>query len=148
MLSNSLLPIYVSLHTISFTIWTGMGILLPLVFLPIIRKMDEAQQVKMMSEITRKFLPWFIAAGIVVGLTGWAQTLILFDSFGHQPYIYIKHVDILLLAIVSTVLWFWWGFFMPKGKPGMLLKWLPILAWLQFVFSVGALVLCALMITI
>jgi uncharacterized membrane protein len=145
-----MLTLYVTFHSLGFVVWTGMGLLLPLVILPMIRRMDESQRVKMMAEITRKFLPWFIAAGLVVGLTGWVQTFLLFDAYGHQPYIYIKHVVVLLLVIVSVILWFWWApkFFNPKGDPAVLWRWLDVLAWLQLVLSLGTLVMCAVMITV
>jgi hypothetical protein len=37
----------------------------------------------------------------------------MFDAFGLQPYIYIKHVAVPLLVPVSAVLWFCWA---PKVK--------------------------------
>ena len=146
----NILTVYVSFHSIGFVLWTGMGLLLPLVFLPAIHALDEPQRVKMMAELTRKFLPWFIAGGLAVGVTGWAQTFMMFDAFGHQPYIYIKHVAVLLLVFVSAFLWFFWGpkFYKPAADPANLWKWTAVLAWIQAALSVATLVMCAVMITI
>ncbi len=146
----NILTVYLTFHTIGFVLWTGMGLLLPLVILPAIRALDEPQRVKMMAEIARKFLPWFIAGGLAVGITGWAQTFLMFDAFGHQPYIYIKHVAVLLLVFASAFLWFFWApkFYKSKSDSAGLWKGLTVLAWVQAVLSVATLVMCAVMITI
>ena len=146
----NILLVYLTFHTIGFVLWTGMGLLLPLVFLPAIRTLDEPQRMKMVAEITRKFLPWFIAGGLAVGVSGWAQTFIMFDAFGHQPYIYIKHVAVLLLVFVSAFLWFFWApkFSKPAADPARLWKWLRVLAWVQAVLSAITLFMCAVMITV
>jgi uncharacterized membrane protein len=126
----NILTVYLTFHSIGFVLWTGMGLLLPLVILPALRPLNESQRVKMMAEITRKFIPWFIAGGLAVGLTGWAQTFSMFDAFGHQPYIYIKHVAVLLLVLVSAFLWFYWTlkFNKPKSDAAGLWKRLTVLA--------------------
>jgi uncharacterized membrane protein len=144
----SILTLYVTLHSIGFTVWVGMALLLPVVILPVIRSLDEPGRTRIMAAISRRFLVPFIVSGLVVGATGWAQT-ILIPAFADHPIIYIKHVVVVLLVLVSAYIWFLLG---PKfGKAGSdssgLWKQLEILSWIQLVLGAATLFLCAWMIT-
>lgn len=145
----SLLTIYVTFHTIGLVLWTGMALLLPLVILPAVQTMEGSEQTKIMANITRLYLPWFIIAGVTVGLTGLAQTIWLFNLFGGHPIIYIKHVTVLILIAVSAYIWFYLARKLSKPQTDALGLWkqMQIFSWLQLAASVAVLFLCAWMIT-
>jgi uncharacterized membrane protein len=145
----SLLTIYVTFHSIGLVIWTGMALLLPLVILPTVRAMEGSEQTKIMANITRRYLPWFIIAGLTVGATGWAQTFLLINLFGRSPILYSKHVAVVVLIAVSAYIWFYLARKLSKPQTGAagLWKLMQIFSWLQLVVSIAVLFLCAWMIT-
>lgn len=145
----SLLTIYVTFHTIGLVIWTGMALLLPLVILPVLRSMEESERIKTMANITRRYLPWFIVGGLIVGATGWAQTIWLTKLFAGTVIIYYKHVAVLVLIAISAYIWFYLAprLSKPQSNSAGLWNQMMVFSWLQLAASVAVLFLCAWMIT-
>lgn len=144
----SILTLYLTLHSLGFTVWVGMSLLLPVVLLPAIRTLDEPVRTRFMAVLSRYFLIPFIVSGLVTGATGWIQTFLL-PGFADHPIIYIKHVVVLLLVLVSAYLWFWLAPKFGKGQPADAGLWgqVEILSWIQLVLGAATLFLCAWMIT-
>jgi hypothetical protein len=141
----SLLTIYVTFHSIGLVIWTGMAMLLPLVILPMVRAMDGAEQTALMANLYRRYLPWFILAGLTVGATGWAQTIVLFNLLGGHPIIYLKHVAVVILIAVSAYIWFYLARKLSKPQPDSagLWKQMQVFGWVQLAVSAVVLFLCS-----
>jgi hypothetical protein len=145
----SLLTIYVTFHTIGLVLWTGMALLLPLVILPVLRSMEESERIKTMANIIRRYLPWFIVGGLIVGATGWAQTIWLTKLFAGTVIIYYKHVAVLVLIAISAYIWFYLApkLSKPQSNSAGLWNQMVVFSWLQLAASVLVLFLCAWMIT-
>jgi uncharacterized membrane protein len=145
----SLLTIYVTFHTIGLVLWTGMAFLLPLVILPIVRSKEESERSKTLADITRRYLPWFIIGGLIVGATGWAQTIWLTKLFAGTVIIYYKHVAVLVLIAISAYIWFYLAPKLSKPQTNSAGLWtqMTIFSWLQLAASAAVLFLCAWMIT-
>jgi uncharacterized membrane protein len=133
----SLLTIEVTFHSLGLVLWTGMAFLLPLVLLPHIRSLEEPARTKALADISRRYLPWFIGGGLVVGLTGWLQT---FAVYGDQsPWtLYAKHVVVVLLILFSAYIWFYLTVKLSKPQPDAAGLWtqLNVFAWLQLASAV------------
>jgi hypothetical protein len=143
-----LLTIEVTFHSIGLILWTGMALLLPLVILPYIRSLTEPARTNAVAGISRRYLPWFIAGGLVVGLTGWLQTFAVYGD--HSPWtLYAKHVVIVILILFSAYIWFYLTRKLSKSQPNAagLWKQLEVFAWLQMAASVLVLFFLAWMLT-
>jgi hypothetical protein len=142
--SMSLLTIEVALHAIGLVFWTGMALLLPLVILPYIRTLAEPARMNAVADMSRRYLPWFIGGGLVTGITGWLQTFQLFPQ-NAPALLYVKHVFVLLLTLVSAYVWFYLTIKLSKPQSNAAGLWtqLDVFAWLQFVFAVLSLFFCA-----
>jgi uncharacterized membrane protein len=138
----SLLGIYLSIHMIGLVLWLGAALLLPIVILPAIRALENAQQGKFLQVFTSRYLPWFIGGGLAVGLTGWVQTLDMLDDI-NVPAIIAKHVAILPLIAVSAYIWFFLARKLSKSPADDKGLWnqMMIFSWVQAALGVVVLVL-------
>jgi hypothetical protein len=141
----TLLQFYFSLHMIGLVIWLGQAMLLPNVILPAIKSLDDASQIKYLAVFTRKYLPWFIVSGVVVGITGLLQTIYpeLWEEMDGNGALILKHVVILPLIAASGYIWFLLARRLGKPDTDKAKLWgqFTVFAWVQFTLSVAVLVI-------
>ena len=96
----SSLQLYFSLHMIGMALWVGQALLLPIVIIPAVKVLEDAGQLKFMETFTRKYIPWFIGAAVVMILTGVMQILSpdLWGEMDGNMVLITKHV-------VSSLCW-------------------------------------------
>lgn len=144
-----LLPIYFSFHMIGLVIWLGAAMILPIALIPALKSLEPNSQAKFMEVFTKHFVPWFIVGGLVVGVTGYLQTVApdLAEEMKDNTMLILKHAVILPLVAVSAYIWF----FLAKklGKPETektrFMQQFVVLSWVQALLSVAVLVLTGLL---
>jgi uncharacterized membrane protein len=99
-----LLGLSFAFHLIGINLWVGAAFLLALAILPALAKLEPERQMEFLKTFNRHYIPWFVAGGIVVGITGWFQTFDMYADL-NLTAAYIKHAAILLLILVSGVEW-------------------------------------------
>ena len=145
----ALLPIYFSLHMIGMVIWLGAALILPIALIPAIKSLESAAQAKFMEVFTKRYVPWFVAGGLVVGVTGYLQTIApdLAEEMTDNSTLILKHIVILPLIAVSAYLWFYLA--KKLGKPGIdttrYMQQFVIFSWVQALLSVAVLVITGLL---
>jgi len=145
----ALLPIYFSLHMIGLVIWLGAAMILPIALIPALKSLESTSQAKFMEVFTKRFVPWFILGGLVVGVTGYLQTVApdLAEEMKDNSMLILKHVVILPLIAASAYIWF----ILAKklGKPEIeksgLMQQFVVLSWVQALLSVAVLVITGLL---
>jgi uncharacterized membrane protein len=95
-----LLGLSFAFHLIGINLWVGAAFLLALAILPALAKLEPERQMEFLKTFNRHYIPWFVAGGIVVGITGWFQTFDMYADL-NLTAAYIKHAAILLLILVS-----------------------------------------------
>lgn len=141
----ALLPLYFSLHMIGLVIWLGAAMILPIALIPALKSLEPAAQAKFMEVFTKRYIPWFIVGGLVVGITGYLQTVApdLVEEMTGNSILILKHVVIIPLIATSVFLWF----ILAKklGKPETektnLMKRFVVFSWVQLTLSVAVLVI-------
>ena len=135
----TVLGVVFTFHLIGLVIWLGAAFLLPIVILPAARSLEGAAPNAFLGALTRRYLPWFVGGGLVVGLTGWIQTEMMIDDL-NLTAAYTKHFVILPLIAVSAYIWFYLA--RKLGKPGADAKlWnqMAVWAWVQAALAVAVL---------
>ena len=127
---------------IGLVIWVGAGTLMPIVIIPALRGVDDTNRTKFMSIFTKLFLPYFVISGIVVGLTGWYQTVQMLSDL-NIPAIIAKHIAILPLIAVSIYYWFFLARKLSKPETTNNNIWgqFVIFGWIQAILGIIVLVL-------
>jgi uncharacterized membrane protein len=138
----SIMAIALALHMIGLVIWLGAGTLFPLFILPALNGVDEGNRRKFLSIFTNRFLPYFVVSGIVVGLTGWYQTVQMSEDL-ILPAIIAKHIVILVLIVVSAYYWLYLARRLSKPEPTNKILWnqFTILAWVQAALGIIILII-------
>jgi uncharacterized membrane protein len=143
--SMSSLQLYFALHMIGLVIWLGIALILPMVFIPAVKSLEESGQVKFMEVFTRKYIPWFVGAGLVVGITGLLQTLSpeLWEEMDGNGMLILKHVVIIPLIASSIYVWFFLAKKLGKPETDKTKLWgqFVVFAWVQLTLSVAVLVI-------
>jgi uncharacterized membrane protein len=138
----SILGVYFTFHMVGLVIWLGAAFLLPLAIVPAVKSLEGLDQLKFMEVFNKRFLPWFIVAGIAVGLSGLMQTIQMKDDL-NLPIVIAKHFAILPLIAVSAYIWFY--LVRKLSKPMMnnngIWTQLMVFAWVQVALSVIVLIL-------
>jgi uncharacterized membrane protein len=141
----SSLQLYFALHTISLVIWLGAALLLPLSLIPAVKSLDEGAQVKFMEVFTRKYIPWFVGAALVVGITGLLQMLSpdLWEEMDGNGILILKHAVIIPLIATSIYVWFFLAKKLGKPDTDKTKLWgqFVVFAWVQLTLSVAVLVI-------
>lgn len=141
----SSLQLYFALHTISLVIWLGAALLLPLSLIPAVKSLDEGAQVKFMEVFTRKYIPWFVGAALVVGITGLLQMLSpdLWEEMDGNGILILKHAFIIPLIATSIYVWFFLAKKLGKPDTDKTKLWgqFVVFAWVQLTLSVAVLVI-------
>jgi uncharacterized membrane protein len=141
----SFLAIYFSLHMIGLVIWLGAAMILPIALIPALKSLESAAQAKFMEVFTKRYMPWFVVGGLVVGVTGYLQVVApdLAEEMSSSVTLILKHVVILPLIATSVYVWF----FLAKklGKPETdktkLMQQFVFCSWVQALLSVAVLVI-------
>jgi uncharacterized membrane protein len=145
----ALLPIYFSFHMIGLVIWLGAAFILPIALIPALKSLESTAQAKFMEVFAKRFIPWFIGGGIVVGITGYLQTVApdLAEEMKDNSILILKHVVILPLIAVSAYLWFSLAQKLGKteGDRARLMKQFVVLSWVQALLGVAVLVITGLL---
>jgi uncharacterized membrane protein len=138
----SLMAIALALHMIGLVIWLGAGTVFPIFILPAINGLDEENKRKFLGIFTNRFLPYFVVSGIVVGLTGWYQTVQMSEDL-ILPAIIAKHIVILVLIIVSVYFWLYLARRLSKPEPTDKKLWgqFSLLAWVQAALGIIVLII-------
>jgi len=144
-----LLPIYFSFHMIGLVIWLGAAMILPIALIPALKNLESNSQVKFMEVFTKRFIPWFIVGGLVVGVTGYLQTVApdLAEEMKDNSMLILKHVVILPLIAVSAYIWFILAKRLgkPETEKTRLMQQFVVLSWVQVLLSVAVLVITGLL---
>jgi uncharacterized membrane protein len=141
----SALQMYFALHMIGLTIWVGQALLLPIVIIPAVKSLEAAGQMKFWEVFTKRYIPWFVGAGLVVGITGLLQMLSpdLWEEMDGNGTLILKHVVIIPLIAASIYVWFFLG--KKLGKPdtdkAKLNGQMDVFAWVQLTLSVAVLII-------
>jgi uncharacterized membrane protein len=135
-----LLGLSFAFHLIGINLWIGAAFLFSLAVLPALGRMDPDRQMEFLKTFNRRYIPWFIAGGIVVGITGWFQTFDIYTDL-NLVAAYSKHAVILLLIFVSVVEWLLLSrrLSMPIPDRLQVWGWYVALAWIQT--ALGAVIL-------
>jgi len=141
----SILQMYFSFHMIGLVIWLGAAMVLPIALIPALKSLDDAGQAKFMGIFTKHYIPWFIIAGLVVGVTGLLQTIHpeLAEEMAENAILILKHVVILPLIAISVYVWFVLARKLGKldQDRAHLMQQFVVLSWVQAVLSVAVLII-------
>jgi uncharacterized membrane protein len=130
---------------IGLVIWLGAAMVLPIALIPALKSLDDAGQVKFMGVFTKRYIPWFIIAGLVVGITGFLQTIYpdLAEEMAENGILIFKHI--VILPLIAASLYVWFNLARKLGKPtkdrARLMQQLVIFSWMQAILSVAVLIL-------
>jgi uncharacterized membrane protein len=134
----SILGVVFTFHMIGLVLWLGAAFVLPIALIPAVHSLDAAGRAKFMEVFTKRFLPWFVVGGIIVGLTGWAQVNMM-DNL-NVPVTVAKHIAILPLIAVSAYIWFFLARRLSKLAADQTL-WTQLLVWSWIQAGLGVIVL-------
>jgi uncharacterized membrane protein len=141
----SILQMYFSFHMIGLVIWLGAAMVLPIALIPALKSLDDAGQAKFMGIFTKRYIPWFIIAGLVVGVTGLLQTIHpeLAEEMADNAFLILKHSFILPLIAASVYVWFVLARKLGKLEQDWahLMQQFIIFSWVQAVLSVAVLII-------
>jgi uncharacterized membrane protein len=151
----SSLALYFSLHMIGLVIWLGIAMILPMVFIPAVKSLEEGAQVKFMEVFTKRYIPWFVISGLVVGITGFLQMFapdLSEEMLGGSGFLFLKegngililkHVVIIPLIAASIYVWFFLARKLGKAEGDKTKLWgqFVVFAWVQLTLSVAVLVI-------
>ena len=141
----SVLQLYFSFHMIGLVIWLGAAMVLPIALIPALKSLDDAGQVKFMGVFTKRYIPWFIIAGLVVGITGFLQTIYpdLAEEMADNGILILKHI--VILPLIATSLYSWFVLARKLGKPNKdrarLMQQFVVFSWVQAALSVAVLII-------
>ena len=141
----SVLQLYFSFHMIGLVIWLGAAMVLPIAIIPALKSLEEAGQVKFMEVFTKRYIPWFIIAALVVGVTGFLQTIHpeLAEEMTDNGILILKHV--VILPLIATSLYVWFILARKLGKPNKnrahLMQQFVVFSWAQVILSVAVLII-------
>lgn len=145
----SSLQLYFSLHMIGMALWVGQALLLPIVIIPAVKALEDAGQLKFMETFTRKYIPWFIGAAVVMILTGVMQILSpdLWEEMDGNMVLIIKHVVIIPLLATTIYVWFLLGRKLGKADTDKAKLWgqFKVFAWVQLTLGVIVLIITGLL---
>jgi len=134
---------------IGLVIWLGAAMILPIALIPALKNLESNSQVKFMEVFTKRFIPWFIVGGLVVGVTGYLQTVApdLAEEMKDNSMLILKHVVILPLIAVSAYIWFILAKRLgkPETEKTRLMQQFVVLSWVQVLLSVAVLVITGLL---
>ena len=145
----SALQMYFALHMIGLTIWVGQALLLPIVIIPAVKSLEASGQMKFWEVFTKRYIPWFVGAGLVVGITGLLQTLSpdLWEEMDGNGMLILKHAVIIPLIATSIYVWFFLAKKLGKTDTDKTKLWgqFVVFAWVQLTLSVAVLVITGLL---
>ena len=123
--------------------------LLPIVIIPAVKALEDAGQLKFMETFTRKYIPWFIGAAVVMILTGVMQILSpdLWEEMDGNMVLIIKHVVIIPLLATTIYVWFFLGRKLGKADTDKAKLWgqFKVFAWVQLTLGVSVLIITGLL---
>jgi uncharacterized membrane protein len=143
----STLQLYFTLHMIGLSIWVGQALLLPIVIVPAVRALEAAGQMKFMEVFTRKYIPWFIGAAVVVIITGVLQMFdpnLAEEMFGESATkLILKHAVVIPLLATTIYQWFFLGKKLGKADTDKEKLWgqFKVFSWVQLTLAVAVLVI-------
>jgi putative copper export protein len=116
--------------------------LFPLIILPAINGIDEENRKIFLNNFTKRFTPYFAISGIVVGITGWYQSVQMEDDL-NLPVLIAKHIAILPLIVVSIYYWLYLTPRISKTETSDKKLWnqIIILGWVQCILGIIVLLL-------
>ena len=141
----SVLQIYFSFHMIGLVIWLGAAMVLPIELIPALKSLNDAGQAKFLETFTKRYIPWFVIAVIVVIATGALQLVYpdLVEEMTNNGTLILKHIVILPLIVTSIYVWFILA--KKMGKPSKdqsrLMQQLVTFGWLQAILSIAVLII-------
>lgn len=141
----SVLQIYFSLHMISLVIWLGTAMILPIALIPALKSLDDTGQAKFLGTFTKRYIPWFIIAALVVGVTGFLQIIYpdLAEEMADNGILILKHI--VILPLIATSLYAWFVLARKLGKPNKdrarLMQQFVLFSWVQAALSVAVLII-------
>jgi uncharacterized membrane protein len=139
------LQIYFSFHLIGLVILLGVDLLLPIALIPALKSLDEAGQIKFMGVFSKRYIPWFILAVLVMIVTGALQMFnpSLVEEMTGNSTLLLKHI--VTLPLIATGIYVWFFLTRKLGKPNedrtRLMNQFVIFSWVQAVLSVALLVI-------
>ena len=141
----SVLQLYFSLHLIGLVIWLGAAMVLPIALIPALKSLDDAGQAKFMGVFTKRYIPWFIIAALMVGITGFLQIIHpdLAEEMAENGILILKHI--IILPLIASSLYVWFNLSRKLGKltkdRARLMQQLVIFSWVQAALSVAVLII-------
>jgi len=141
----SILAIYFSLHMIGLVIWLGAAFVLPIALIPALKSLESVAQTAFMKVFTKRYVPWFIVGGLLVGVTGYLQIVepTMVEEMTSSSTLILKHVVIIPLIAASLFIWFVLA--RKLGKPETdntkLMQQFVVFSWVQALLGVAVLVI-------
>jgi uncharacterized membrane protein len=141
----SILAIYFSLHMIGLVIWLGAAFVLPIALIPALKSLESVAQTAFMKVFTKRYVPWFIVGGLLVGVTGYLQIVepTMVEEMTSSSTLILKHVVIIPLIAASLFIWFVLA--RKLGKPETdntkLMQQFVVFSWIQALLGVAVLVI-------
>jgi uncharacterized membrane protein len=141
----SVLQLYFTFHMIGLVIWLGAAMVLPIALVPALKSLDDNGQVKFIGIFTKRYIPWFIIAALVVGVTGFLQIIHpdLVEEMSDNSILILKHI--VILPLIATSMYVWFNLTKKMGKPtkdrARLMQKLVVFSWVQAALSVAVLII-------
>ena len=130
---------------IGLVILLGAAMVLPIALIPALKSLDDAGQAKFMGVFTKRYIPWFIIAGLVVTVTGLLQMIHpdLAEEMAGNTFLILKHSAILPLIAISLYVWFVLARKLGKldQDRAHLMQQFAVFSWVQAVLSVAVLII-------
>jgi len=141
----SVLQLYFTFHMIGLVIWLGAAMVLPIALIPALKSLEDAGQAKFMGVFTKRYIPWFIIAALMVGITGFLQIIHpdLAEEMAENGILILKHI--IILPLIASSLYVWFNLARKLGKltkdRARLMQQLVIFSWVQAALSVAVLII-------
>ena len=130
---------------IGLVIWLGAAMVLPIALIPALINLDDAGQAKFLETFAKRYIPWFIIAAIVVGVTGFLQIIYpdLAEEMADNGILILKHTVILPLIATSLYVWFVQArkLSKPNKDRARLMQQFVVFSWVQAILSVAVLII-------
>lgn len=130
---------------IGLVIWLGAALILPIGLLPALKRLNDVDQANFLETFTKRYIPWFIIAAIVVGVTGFLQIIHpdLAEEMADNGILILKHV--VILPLIATSLYVWFILARKLGKPkkdrSRLMQKFEVFSWVQAILSLAVLII-------
>jgi uncharacterized membrane protein len=139
------LQIYFSFHLVGLVILLGANLMLLIAIIPALKSLDNAGQIKFMGIFSKRYIPWFIIAVLVMVVTGLLQIFApdLLEEMTGNSTLLLKHA--VIVPLIATGIYVWFFLARKLGKQNedrnRLMHQFVTFSWVQAVLSVALLII-------